>query len=128
MTGKQFATLIVITFIVAMIWLISDIIFNTKASIPVSPKLESLLSPLNPTFNNRVLDEIDQEVIDPNLTQPARTNLATRSAQVTPSPLPSVTPTQLPSPTITPSPSPNLFPSVSPAAQPSATSSGVLNL
>lgn len=62
MTGKQFAVIATITFIVGMIWLVSDIIFNTKASIPVSPQLETALSPLNPSFNSRILDLIGQEV------------------------------------------------------------------
>lgn len=64
MSGKQFATIITITFIVGMIWLASDIIFNTKPSIPASPKLETLLEPINPNFNPRVLKIIDKEVID----------------------------------------------------------------
>jgi hypothetical protein len=62
MNNKQFATLVSITFLVGMMWLIADIIFNTKASIPVSPKLQTLLEPLNPNFNPRVLEIIDKEV------------------------------------------------------------------
>ena len=65
MNGKQFATILTITFIVGMVWLISDIIFNTKPSIPTSPKLEDLLEPVNPSFNSRVLDTIEKEVLDP---------------------------------------------------------------
>lgn len=62
MSPKQFATIIVITFIVGIIWLVSDIIFNTKASIPDNPKLNTLLEPINPNFNPRVLKLIDEEV------------------------------------------------------------------
>lgn len=92
MSGKQFAIIVVITFIVGMIWLISDIIFNTKASITVSEKLEDLLQPVNPTFNSRVLDVIEREVIDADTAQsvsttviqeipnPAGTPIATESA------------------------------------------------
>lgn len=64
MNGRQFAVLLSITFVVGMIWLISDIIFNTQASIPVSPKLETSLQPVNPSFNSRILDIINEEIID----------------------------------------------------------------
>lgn len=62
MSGKQFAIVVSITFFVGMIWLISDIIFNTKPSIPLNPKLETILQPINPNFNSRVLEIIDTEV------------------------------------------------------------------
>ncbi|MBI2594059.1 hypothetical protein HYW44_05465 [Candidatus Daviesbacteria bacterium] len=74
MTGKQFAIIATITFIVGMIWLVSDIIFNTKPSIPSNPQLETLLKPINPNYNPRVLEVIDREVIDPHLVQSASEN------------------------------------------------------
>jgi hypothetical protein len=64
MKNKQFAILVTITFLVGMIWLITDIIFNTKASISVTDKLQILLEPVNPTFNARVLEVIDKETLD----------------------------------------------------------------
>lgn len=75
MSGKQFATIVTITFIVGMLWLVFDIIFNTKPSIPVSPQLETLLKPINPNFNPRVLDVIDKEVLDRSLTESLSRNL-----------------------------------------------------
>lgn len=75
MSGKQFAIIVSITFIVGMIWLISDIIFNTKPSIPLNPKLETILQGVNPNFNSRVLEMIDKEVIDADLTQSAKPNI-----------------------------------------------------
>lgn len=62
MSAKQFAIIVVITFIVGIIWLVSDIIFNTKASIPDNPKINTLLEPINPNFNPRVLKLIDEEI------------------------------------------------------------------
>ncbi|HLC87805.1 MAG TPA: hypothetical protein VJG66_02005 [Patescibacteria group bacterium] len=62
MTSKQFATIVAITFIVGIIWLVSDIIFNTKASIPDNPKLNTLLEPINPNFNPRILNLIGNEI------------------------------------------------------------------
>ncbi len=70
MNQRQFALVLTITFFVGMVWLISDIIFNTKASIPVSDKLESLLEPINPNFNPKVLKEIE-ETAGTNLQKPA---------------------------------------------------------
>ncbi len=66
MNSKQFATVLVITFIVGMIWLGADIWRNTKASVPVSDKLQAALEQVTPTFNNRVLDIIDKEVLSKN--------------------------------------------------------------
>jgi hypothetical protein len=64
MNARQFAVVAGITFFVGMVWLTSDIIFNTKASIPISPKLQSLLEPVNPNFNPRVIEVINTEVRD----------------------------------------------------------------
>lgn len=74
MSGKQFAVIVSISFIVGMIWLIADIIFNTKPSIPVNPKLETLLQGVNPNFNSRVLEIIDKEVLDANMIQSLKSN------------------------------------------------------
>ncbi len=123
MTGKQFATLVIITFIVGMVWLISDIIFNTKASVPVSEKLETLLSPVNPTFNQRLLDSIDKDVTETNLTTPAlRDAISAPVASTAPIPLSSSSPlpSLFPSPLI--SPSPLALPS-----QPLVATSGAIN-
>lgn len=66
MNSKQFATVLVITFVVGMIWLAADIMFNTKASIPVSDTLQSTLEQVNPTFNGRVLEMIAAETLSTN--------------------------------------------------------------
>lgn len=60
MNSRQFVTVVIITFIVGMIWLIADILFNTKASIEVNQELQSSLEPVNPNFNTRVLDMIGE--------------------------------------------------------------------
>lgn len=74
MSGKQFAIIASISFVVGMIWLVADIIFNTKPSIPVSPKLEVLLQAVNPNFNSRILEIIDKEVIDINQIQSSKSS------------------------------------------------------
>lgn len=113
MSGKQFAVIVVITFIVGVIWLVSDIIFNTKPSVPVKPEMETLLQPINPNFNPRVLNIIAQEVSSPN-NQPLATPppAAIPSAPPLPSPRPSVAASGSPLPSL-------------PATIPIGTSSGV---
>lgn len=64
MNSKQFAIVATITFLVGMAWLVTDIIFRTKASIEISPKLQSLLEPVTPNFDSKVLDIIEQETLD----------------------------------------------------------------
>ena len=64
MNSRQFAIIIVITFFVGMVWVGADIIFNTKASIEISDKLQVLLEPVNPNFNERVLKSVDEETRD----------------------------------------------------------------
>ena len=89
MNNKQFAILLTITFFVGMVWLAADIIFRTKASIPISPKLQSLLEPINPNFDSRVLNNIDKETLEKS---PA---IIPSSS---PSPLASIAPVISPSP------------------------------
>lgn len=115
MSGRQFAVIVSITFIVGMIWLISDIIFNTKASITVSPKLETLLAPINPSFNSRVLDIIDKEVLN--------SVPASLAPPATPKPSPVSTAS---SPF--PSPVPSTSAQLSPSPAQSSTQSALLNL
>jgi hypothetical protein len=110
MTGKQFATILVITFIVGLIWLVSDILFNVKPSVPVNPQLNTLLQPINPNFDPRVLEMIENEVVTPDLR-----SLPSRQ------PAPSVSPQPSPSPRSTTSPSPSPRATSSPL---SATQSG----
>lgn len=64
MNSRQFAIVAAFTFFVGMVWLVADIIFNTKASVPISDKLQVLLEPVNPNFNTRVLDLINSETLD----------------------------------------------------------------
>lgn len=76
MNSKQFAIVATITFFVGMVWLISDVIFKTKASIPISAKLESLLEEVNPNFDSKVLKLIGEETLD-------------QTSVIVPSPIPS---------------------------------------
>lgn len=66
MSNKQFAIISSITFFVGMVWLIADILFNTKASIPLNPKLESAIEEVNPNFNTDILDTISKETLGKN--------------------------------------------------------------
>lgn len=93
MNNRQFVILVIITFFVGMVWLIADIIFNTKASIPISPKLQTLLEPVNPNFNERVLEIIGKETLSRN---------AISVSDAIPSPPPSLIPSGTSVPESTP--------------------------
>ena len=93
MSGKQFAVIVIITFIVGMIWLVSDIIFNTKASISVSPQLETALQPVSPNFESKTLEVIAREVSGEDLIETPQAPIAP-IVPITPSPAASQRATQ----------------------------------
>ncbi len=62
MTKNQFIFVLLATFIVIVVWIVADII-HTKPSVPVDPKLENLLDPVNPSFDNSVLNKINENQI-----------------------------------------------------------------
>jgi hypothetical protein len=105
MKNKQFAVIASITFFVGMVWLIADIIFNTKASIPISDKLQTLMEPVNPTFNARVLEIIERQTLD-------RSSITVTDA--IPSPAPSL---ETPVPSSIPEPTPNQTRQSSPSGE-----------
>lgn len=128
MNSKQFMIVVVITFIVGMVWLVSDIIFNTKASIPISEKLQSSLEPINPTFNSRILEVIGSETMstsevavnEPTVLQAPVDELVIEPAESpTASAVPSPVSSSIPAQSATPNP--NLTPLITvPAATTSA--------
>ncbi len=74
---KQFIITVVITFVVIMIWVAADI-FHTQADKPVSSKLQQVIAPITPTFDEAVLEEIGNRQRVQSQTSP--------SLQITPSP------------------------------------------
>lgn len=117
MNSKQFATVLVITFIVGMFWLIADIWRNTKASIPVSDKLQATLEQVNPTFNGRVLQTIQSETLSKNDIQ------VTTPAVPAPSeaPISDTLPAASPEPSPIAAPQPSAQPAASPSSNPGIT-------
>jgi len=59
MNNKQFLIVISITFIVIIIWIIADIL-HTKPSVEVNPKLSTLLAPIDPNFDPKVISQIKE--------------------------------------------------------------------
>ncbi|MBI3485969.1 hypothetical protein HY025_03415 [Candidatus Daviesbacteria bacterium] len=57
MHKKEFVILIIMTTIVILVWVVSDI-YHTKANVVVSPKLQEVLEPINPNLDQAALDEI----------------------------------------------------------------------
>ena len=59
MNRKEFVVILVITFLVIMVWIVSEIA-RSKPSVPIDPKLNSLLDPIDPLFNQDTLGKIKQ--------------------------------------------------------------------
>lgn len=60
MNKKEFIVILIITFLVIMIWIIAEII-HSKPSVPIDPKLQQLLDPLDPNFDTATLERIKQQ-------------------------------------------------------------------
>lgn len=60
MNRKEFVAILIITFLVVMVWIIVEIALS-KPSVPVDPKLNSLLDPIDPLFNQETLGKIKQK-------------------------------------------------------------------
>lgn len=54
MNKKEFIIILTSTFIAIMVWIVSDI-YHTKASIPIDPKLQKILDPVDPNFDSETL-------------------------------------------------------------------------
>lgn len=62
MTKNQFIFVLITTFIVTVFWIVADII-HTQPSVPVNPKVETLLDPVNPNFDKSILEKIKENQI-----------------------------------------------------------------
>lgn len=104
MSNRQFVFLIACTFVVVIIWIIADIL-HTRPSVPPNPQLTTILAPINPNFDQKVLDQVkdtdalnqfslDEKVPNPsNEPDLAKQPVGTDSAainQPVPTPLPAV--------------------------------------
>lgn len=59
MNRKEFIIVLVITFLVFMVWVIAEII-HAKPSIPIDPKIQALLTPVDPNLDKATLDKVGQ--------------------------------------------------------------------
>lgn len=57
MSKKELVILLGITCFVVMVWIISDIL-HSKARVEVSPSLQQALEPINPEFDQEILQRI----------------------------------------------------------------------
>lgn len=60
MNKKEFMIILIITFFVIMVWIIAEII-HSKPSVPVDPKLQQLLDPIDPNFDTSTLERIRKQ-------------------------------------------------------------------
>jgi hypothetical protein len=89
MNNRQFVFVTIVTFIVIVIWIIADIL-HTRPSVEVNPKLNTLLTPVNPNFNPKIIAQISEvsSVSQSNSSIPVNTSLpvpsiATPSSEAT---------------------------------------------
>lgn len=85
MDKKELAVIAVITFIVVATWIASAIL-GTKSTIPINPKLETLLKNLNPDFDQSLIDQVSSIPTLPR-SQKILVNNPTSTASATPSPV-----------------------------------------
>lgn len=57
MNKKEFVAILIITFFVIMVWIIAEII-HSKPSVPLDPKIQKLLDPLEKNFDSVTLEKI----------------------------------------------------------------------
>lgn len=53
--SKEFLTLVILTVLVILIWIASDI-YRTRTNVELTPNLQKVLEPLNPDFDKQTLD------------------------------------------------------------------------
>lgn len=57
MTGKRFFYILIITFITIIIWVVADIM-HTRAKVQPAPEIQQLLEPVNPDFDQEVINAL----------------------------------------------------------------------
>ncbi len=57
MNRKEFIIILIVTFFVIMVWIVAEII-HTKPSVEVDPKIQGLIEPINPNFDQTILDQV----------------------------------------------------------------------
>lgn len=92
MSNRQFVIVVIITFIVIVIWMVADI-WHTKPSVEVNPKMATLLTPIDPTFDQKIISQIKEVTpigdLEVNFTAPlVPGQSSTPSAQPLNTPLP----------------------------------------
>lgn len=57
MRQKEFIIVLGITLLVVIGWVIFDII-HSKSSVQLDPKVQNIIEPLNPSFDTKLIEEI----------------------------------------------------------------------
>lgn len=57
MTSKQLLYIVIFTFIVAMAWVASNIV-HSQSDVQIPPETQQLMEPVDPTFDQEVLNEL----------------------------------------------------------------------
>lgn len=57
MNRKEFIIILIATFFVTMVWIVSEVI-HAKPSVEVDTKIQTLIEPISPTFDQTILDQV----------------------------------------------------------------------
>ncbi|KKR80841.1 MAG: hypothetical protein UU73_C0002G0174 [Candidatus Daviesbacteria bacterium GW2011_GWA1_41_61] len=57
MSGRQFLYILIATLITVLIWVASDII-HTRTQSDISPQVQEVLEPVNPNFDQEVINSL----------------------------------------------------------------------
>ncbi|MBI2011394.1 hypothetical protein HYS91_01365 [Candidatus Daviesbacteria bacterium] len=66
MNKKELLVLSLVTFLVFIVWISTDI-YRTKSNIEISPKLQQALEPLNPNFDKTFLERIKSQNLNQSI-------------------------------------------------------------
>ncbi len=79
MNKKEFIIILTSTFIAVMVWIASDI-YHTKSSVPLDPKLQTILDPVEPNLDSETLRLIQNPPVASPLIIP-EVKTSTKSAE-----------------------------------------------
>ncbi len=99
MNRKEFIIVSVITCFVVLVWVFAEII-HAQPSVPQDSRIQALLDPITPNFDQKTLQEVNQvRHLGPSKNEPEpNPEESSPSAVASPTPKPTSSPTSSPSP------------------------------
>ncbi|KKS14141.1 MAG: hypothetical protein UU67_C0007G0022 [Candidatus Daviesbacteria bacterium GW2011_GWB1_41_5] len=57
MSGRQFFYILFVTFITIIVWVVMDIM-HSRAEVQITPEIKKMMEPINPNFDQEVLNAL----------------------------------------------------------------------